>query len=72
MDQSPPTLEVEWLYVNVDSYKIVNVYKSKPTQLQSLDLPMFSYLRLYAGNFNYRHVDLSYDETNRRESECLA
>ena len=27
LDQSPPTLEIEWLCVDVDGYKIVNVYK---------------------------------------------
>ena len=27
LDQSPPTLEIEWLCVDVDGYKIVNVYR---------------------------------------------
>ena len=27
LDQSPPTSEIEWLCVDVDGYKIVNVYK---------------------------------------------
>ena len=31
LDQSPPTSEIEWLFVNVDGYKIVNVYKPPPT-----------------------------------------
>ena len=35
LDQSLPTSEIEWLCVDVDSYKIVNVYKPPPTQLQS-------------------------------------
>ena len=41
LDQSPPTLEIEWLCVDVDGYKIVNVYKPPPTRLRSLDLPLF-------------------------------
>ena len=38
LDQSPPTSEIEWLCVDVDGYKIVNVYKPPPTRLRSLDL----------------------------------
>ena len=36
LDQSPPTSEIKWLCVDVDGYKIVNVYKPPPTQLRSL------------------------------------
>ena len=32
-DQSPPTSEIEWLCVDVDAYKIANVYKPPPTRL---------------------------------------
>ena len=35
LDQSPPTSEIEWLCVDVDGYKIVNVYKPLPTRLRS-------------------------------------
>ena len=41
LDQSPPTSEIEWLCVDVDGYKIVNVYKPPPTRLRSLDLQCF-------------------------------
>ena len=41
LDQSPPKSEIEWLCVDVDSYKIVNVYKPPPTRLRTLDLPVF-------------------------------
>ena len=41
LDQSPPTSEIEWLCLDVDGYKIVNVYKPPPTRLQTLDLPVF-------------------------------
>ena len=33
LDQSPLTLEIEWLRVDVDGYKIVNIYKPPPMQL---------------------------------------
>ena len=36
LDQSPPTSEIEWLCVDVDGYKIVNVYKPPPTRLRTL------------------------------------
>ena len=35
LDQSPPTSEIEWLCVDVDGYKIFNVYKPPPTRLRS-------------------------------------
>ena len=41
LDQSPPTSEIEWLCVDVDGYKIVNVCKPLPTRLRALDLPVF-------------------------------
>ena len=56
LDQSPPTLEIEWLCVDVDGYKIDNVYKPPPTREQSLDLPVFPHPCFYAGYFNSRHV----------------
>ena len=71
LDQSPPTSEIEWLYVDVDGYKIINVYKPPPTRLQSLDLPVFPHSCLYAGDFNSHHADWSYDN-NSPDGECLA
>ena len=71
LDQSPPTLEIEWLCVNVDGYKIVNVYKPPPTRLQSLDLLVFPHPCLYANDFNCRHADWGYDD-NSPNGECLA
>ena len=41
LDQSSPTSEIEWLCVDVDGYKIVNVYKPPPMRLQTLELPVF-------------------------------
>ena len=71
LDQSPPTSEIEWLCVDVDGYKIVNVYKPPPTRLRTLDLPLFPHPCLYAGDFNCRHADWGYDD-NSPDGECLA
>ena len=71
LDQSPPTSEIEWLCVDVDDYKIVNVYKPPPTRLRTLDLPVFPHPCLYAGDFNCRHADWGYDD-NSPDGECLA
>ena len=71
LDQSLSTSEIEWLCVDVDGYKIVNIYKPPPTQLQSLDLPVFRQPCLYAGDFNCRHADWGYND-NSPDSECLA
>ena len=71
LDQSPPTSEIEWLCVDVDGYKIVNVYKPPTTRLRYLDLPVFSHPYLYAGDFNCRHADWVYNN-NSPDGECLA
>ena len=71
MDKFPPTSEIELLCVDVDGYKIVNVYKLPPTRLQTLDLPVLPHPCLYAGDFNCRHADWGYDE-NSPDGECLA
>ena len=71
LDQSPPTSEMEWLCVDVDGYKIVNIYKPPPTRLQTLDLPVFPQPCVYAGNFNCCHADWGYDD-NSPDGECLA
>ena len=68
--KSPPTLEIECLCVNVDGYKIVNVYKPPPTRLQSLDLLVFLHPCLYADDFNCRHAHWGYDDNT--DGECLA
>ena len=57
--------------MDVDGYKIVNVYKPPPTRLRSLNLPVFSHYCLYAGDFNCRHADWGYDD-NSPDGECLA
>ena len=64
LDQFSLTSEVEWLCVEVDGYKIFNVYKPPPTRFQSLDPPVFPHPCLYAGDFNCRHVDWGYDDNS--------
>ena len=71
LDQIPPTSEIKWLCLDVDGYKIVNVYKSLLKPLQSLDLPVFPHHCLYAGVCNCRYVDWGYDD-NSADGECLA
>ena len=41
INQSPPRSEIEWVWVDVDNYKIINVYKPPPTRMQASDLPAF-------------------------------
>ena len=71
LDQSPLTSQIEWLCVDVDGYKIVNVYKPLPTRLRSLDLSVFPHPCLYTGDFNCSHVDWGYND-NSPDGECLA
>ena len=70
VDQSPFTSETEWLCVDVDGYKIVNVYKPPPTPLQTTDLPVFPHPVLYSGDFNCPHVNWGYS-SNSADGECL-
>ena len=71
LDQSPLTSEIELLCVDVDGYKIVNVYKPPPKQLRTLDLPVFPQPCVYTGDFNCHHADWGYDD-NSLDGECLA
>ena len=58
VDQSPTTSETERLCVNVDGYKIVNVYKLPPTRLQASDLPVFPRPVLCAGDLSTNQLGL--------------
>ena len=68
--QSPATPETEWLCVDVDGYRIVNVYKPPPTRLQASDLPVFPHPILYAGDFNCPRDNWGY-RTSSADGECL-
>ena len=70
VSQSPVTSEIEWLCVDVDDYKIVNIYKPPPTRLQVSDFPVFPHPCLYAGDFNSPHVDWGYNSSSV-DGECL-
>ena len=71
LDQSLLTSEIEWLCVDIDGYKIVNVYKPPSTWLRYLDLRVYPHPWLYVGDFNCCHADWGYDN-NSPDSECLA
>ena len=71
LEQFPRTLEIKWLCVDVDDYKIINVYKLRPTRLRSPDLRVFPRPSLYAGDMKCRHIDWGYDD-NSPNGECLA
>ena len=57
--------------MDIDDYKIFNVYKPPPTRLRSLDLQVLLNPCLYASNFDRWHIDWDYDN-NSSEDECSA
>ena len=56
--------------MDVDDYRIVNVYKPPPARLQASDLSVFPLPVLYAGDFNCPHVNWGYG-TSSADKECL-
>ena len=73
LDQSPPTSEIKRLCLNINDYKIVDVYKLPLMRLRFLDLSVFPHSCLYAGAFNCRHVDWGYNNNNKGpDGKCLA
>ena len=70
VDQSPATSESEWLCVDVDGCRMVNVCKPPPTRLQASDLPVFPYPVFHAGYVNCPHVNWGY-KTSSVDGECL-
>ena len=72
LDPSFPALEIEYLCMNVDGYKIVSVYQPSPTRLRSFDLPVFLYPCRYPGDFNCLHSDWSYDDNSLDVNAWLA
>ena len=56
--------------MDIDGYKIVNIYKPPPTRLRTLDLPVFLHPCPCTGNFNCHHADWGYND-NSPDGECL-
>ena len=71
VEQSPATSETEWLCVDGDGYRIVNVYKPPPTRLQASDIPVLLHSVLYTGDFNCPRVNWGY-RTSSADGEWLA
>ena len=72
VDQSPVTSEIEWLCVDVEGYRMVNVYKLPPTRLQASDLPVFPHPVLYVGDFNCPDVNWGYGTSSADEEWLVA
>ena len=71
VDQSPTTSKMEWLCVDVDGYRIVNVYKPPSMRLQASDLLVFPHPVLYAGDFNCTHVNWVYRTSSADEERLV-
>jgi len=57
VDQFPDESTIEWLCINVDECKIVNIYKPPHSLLTPTAIPVFPYPCLYSGDFNCQHTD---------------
>ena len=71
VDQSSEKSAIEWLCVDTDGCKIVNLYKPPTSQLTLTAIPVFPYTCLYASNFNHQHSDWNYNYTHP-DGEYLA
>ena len=70
-DQSPDGSAIEWICINADGVKIVNIYKPPTERLTPTAIPVFTHPCLYAGDFNCQHTDWGYNYTSQ-DGECLA
>ena len=52
---------IEWLCVDVNGCKIVNIYKTSNSQLTPTVILVFHHLCLYSGDFNCSHTDWGHD-----------
>ena len=69
-DQFLEESATEWLCVDVDGCKIVNIYKPPNLQLTSTAIPVFQDRCLYSGDFNCWHTDWVHDYIII-DGECL-
>ena len=70
-DQSLEGWVTEWLCVDVDGCKIVNIYKPPNLQLIPAAILVFQHFCLYSGDFNCWHTDWGYYSISP-DGECLA
>ena len=59
-DQSCSGSAIEWLSVDIDGVKIINVYKPPPSRFTPSAIPVFPHPSLYAGDFNCQHTEWGY------------
>ena len=61
INQSRKVSEVEWLCIDVDWYKMTNVYKPPSAMLTPTTIPAFAHPCLYEGDFNCQNTDWGYN-----------
>ena len=59
-DQSHEEPAIEWICVDVNGLKVINIYKPPTAQLSSTFIPTHAHPCLYAGDFSCQHADWSY------------
>ena len=55
--QSPSTSDAKLLCVDIDGYKMINIYQHPPMRLQTSDLLVFLHPSFCADNLNSTHTD---------------
>ena len=71
LKQSPLKSDTEWLCVDNNGYKIVNVYKSPPTRQQASNLPVFPHPCIYTDDLTVRMLTRAMVQTMWMESAWL-
>ena len=64
VDQSSDGSVAEWLCVDIDGVKIVNIYKPPTSRMIPSAIPVFPHPCLYASDFNCQHVDWGNNTTS--------
>ena len=70
VDQSPTGSAIEWLRVDVNGIKIVNVYKLSSIQLTPTSISVFQHPFFHAGDFNCQRTTWGY-KSNSPDEEWL-
>ena len=71
VDQSSERSPIEWLCLDIDGCKIVNIYKPPTFQFTLTTIPVLPYFCLYAGDLNCQHTDWGHNYTSPN-GKCLA